>query len=206
MSKQQVDSRSPAAPAGRRRWRTVDIVVTAVLGVAFGVVFWAWGHLWATTGAAFTAFPPAQAFMYGVWLVPGVLAMLIIRRPGAAVFAMLVAAMVSALLGTTWGVQVIWYGLIEGLAPELVFAAFAYRRFGLPVILPAAAAAGLSAGLLDWFYYYRDWASDWVAVYIGLVVASAVVLAGFGSWVLTRALAATGSLDAFPAGRERELV
>ena len=27
-------------PAGVR-WRTVDIVVTAVLGVAFGVVFWA---------------------------------------------------------------------------------------------------------------------------------------------------------------------
>ena len=52
------------------RWRTVDIVVTAVLGVAFGVVFWAWGNLWNTTQSAFTAFPPAQGFMYGVWLVP----------------------------------------------------------------------------------------------------------------------------------------
>ena len=65
------------------RWRTVDIVVTAVLGVAFGVVFWAWGLLWAATGAAFTAFPPAQAVMYGVWLLPAVLAPLIVRKPGA---------------------------------------------------------------------------------------------------------------------------
>ena len=80
------------------RWRTVDIVITAVLGVAFGVVFWAWNLLWAATGAAFAAFPPAQAFMYGVWLLPAVLAPLIVRKPGAALFAELMAAVISALL------------------------------------------------------------------------------------------------------------
>src|SRR5689334_7475103 len=84
------------APAGNR-WRTVDIVVTAVLGVAFGVVFWAWNLLWAATGTAFTAFPPAQAFMYGVWLLPAVVAPMIVRKPGAAIFAETIAAIVSAL-------------------------------------------------------------------------------------------------------------
>src|SRR3954454_2720754 len=86
-------------PAGGRRWRTVDIVVTAVLGVAFGVVFWAWNLLWAATGTAFTAFPPAQAVLYGVCLLPAVLAPLIVRKPGAGFFAELMAAVVSALLG-----------------------------------------------------------------------------------------------------------
>src|SRR3954447_21161514 len=95
------------------RWRTVDIVITAVLGVAFGVVFWAWNLLWAATGAAFTAFPPAQAAIYGVWLLPAVIAPLIVRKPGAAVFAELIAAVVSALLGAQWGAQVVWYGLLE---------------------------------------------------------------------------------------------
>ena len=33
---------SSAEQRGTARWRTVDIVVTAVLGVAFGVVFWGW--------------------------------------------------------------------------------------------------------------------------------------------------------------------
>ena len=28
------------------RWRTRDIVVAAVIGVAFGVVFWVWGLVW----------------------------------------------------------------------------------------------------------------------------------------------------------------
>jgi energy-coupling factor transport system substrate-specific component len=197
--------RTRTGPAARS-WRTVDIVVTAVLGVAFGVVFWAWGLLWSATNPAFTAFPPAQAFMYGIWLVPGVLAMLVVRKPGAAVFAMVLASTVSALLGVTWGTQVIWYGLLEGLAPELVFLAFGYRRFTMPVTLLAAAAAGLAAFGLDWFYYYRDWSAGWLAAYAVVLTASSVVIAGLGSWFLVRRLAATGVLDALPSGRERERV
>ena len=38
-------------------WRTIDIVVTAVLGVAFGVVFWAWGLVFSAIGAG-TFAPP----------------------------------------------------------------------------------------------------------------------------------------------------
>lgn len=187
-------------------WRTVDIVVTAVIAVAFGVVFWAWNHLWTATGPAFSAFPPGQAFMYGIWLVPGVLAALVIRKPGAAVFASVLAAAVSALLGATWGVQVVWYGLLQGLAPELVFLATRYRRFGLPVALVAAAAAGITAASLDWFYYYRDWTTGWIVAYYAVLTASSVVIAGLGSWALTRSLAGTGALDAFPSGRERRPV
>ncbi len=186
-----------------RTWRTVDVVVTAVLAVAIGVVFWAWGLLWNAVGPAFTAFPPGRAFMYGVWLVPGVLGMLIVRKPGAALFTSLLASIVSALLGTTWGAWVIVYGLLQGLAPELVFLTVRYRRFGLPIALVAAAAAGATAAALDWFYWYRDWTAGWVATYSALVVASAAVVAGIGSWYLVRGLARTGVLDTFPAGRER---
>src|SRR5690348_2872096 len=141
------DATEPAV-AGNR-WRTVDIVVTAVLGVALGVVFWAWNLLWAATGTAFTAFPPAQAFMYGVWLLPAVVAPLIVRKPGAALFAETIAAIVSALLGAQWGAQVVVYGLIQGLAGELGFAIFRYRRFGWLQALLAAALAGAAAAVLD---------------------------------------------------------
>src|SRR5688572_24325058 len=104
------------ATGSATRWRTVDIVITAVLGVAFGVVFWAWGLIWNATGAAFAAFPPAQAVMYGVWLLPAVVAPLIVRKAGAGLFAEFLAAVVSALLGSAWGAQVPVYGLLQGLA------------------------------------------------------------------------------------------
>jgi energy-coupling factor transport system substrate-specific component len=102
---------------------------------------------------------------------------------------------------------VIWYGLIEGLAPELVFLlALGYRRFGLPVAVAAAAVAGLAAASLDWYYYFRSWSTGWLVSYYAILTASSVVVAGLGSWLLVRRLAATGALDAFPPGRERDLV
>ncbi|MEK7862783.1 MAG: ECF transporter S component, partial [Chloroflexota bacterium] len=86
-------------------WRTVDIVVTAAIAVAFGVVIWAWNLLWAAATPLFVALPPAQNLMYGVWLVPGVLAGLVVRKPGAAFFAEVLAATVSLLLGSQWGLD-----------------------------------------------------------------------------------------------------
>ena len=57
-------------PRGGAGWRTRDVVVTAVLGAAFGVVFWAWGNLvWPAT--AFLG--PLQNLLYGPWLIPAVL-------------------------------------------------------------------------------------------------------------------------------------
>ena len=186
-----------------RRWRTVDIVVTAILGVAFGVVFWAWNLLWAATGTAFTAFPPAQAVMYGVWLLPAVVAPLIVRKPGAAIFAETVAAIVSALLGAQWGAQVVLYGLIEGLAGELGYAAFRYRRFGWLQAALSAVLAGAAAAVLDLVYWYPTWTAGWKLTYVLVVVASTVVICGIGGTALIRALARTGALSSFAAGRRR---
>ena len=204
MAEQAVSSSSPSTdPQPTARWRTVDIVVTAVLGVAFGVVFWAWGLLWAGTGPAFAAFPPGQAFMYGVWLIPAVLAPLVVRKPGAGLFAELLAAIVSALLGSAWGTLTIVYGLLQGLAGEAAFAASGYRRFGWVQALLAGAFAGAMAAGLDLYNYYPDWTDGWKWAYLLLVVASTTVVAGIGSMLLTRALAASGALSSFASGRTR---
>src|SRR4051794_40661665 len=203
MAEQAVRPSSVVPERAAMRWRTVDIVVTAVLGVAFGVVFWAWNLVWAATGTAFTAFPPAQALMYGVWLLPAVVAPLIVRKPGAAIFAETVAAIVSALLGAQWGAQVVLYGLLEGLAGELGFAVFRYRRFGWPQALLSAVLAGAMAAVLDLAYWYPVWTAGWKLTYVLVVVASTVVICGIGGMALVRALARTGALSSFAAGRTR---
>jgi energy-coupling factor transport system substrate-specific component len=195
--------RSTDAAPGTPTWRTVDIVVTAVLGVAFGVLFWLWSLLYTAAGPAFAGFPPSQAVMYGVWLVAAVVAPLIVRKPGAAVFAELIGATVEALLGSHFGSTVILYGLLQGLAAELGFAAFRYRRFGWPQALLAAALAGLAAALLDFHFYYPDWTGGWKTVYLALVVTSTVLVAGIGGTALTRALRASGALSSFAADRTR---
>jgi energy-coupling factor transport system substrate-specific component len=187
------------------RWRTVDIVVASVIAVAFGVIFWAWNLLWQGPAEAIPL--PGRAVLYGVWLVPAVLGGLVIRKPGAALYTEGLAALVSVALGTSWGWTIIVQGPVEGLAAELAFAAFAYRRFGLPVAALAGALAGLAAAVYDVFVWYPGtaWGSFRVP-YLLITAASALVMAGVGGWALTRALAQTGVLDRFPSGRERALV
>jgi energy-coupling factor transport system substrate-specific component len=186
------------------RWRTIDIVVAAVIAVAFGAVFQVWNLIWAGTDGPFTFFPPAQAVMYGVWLLPAVLAGLIIRKPGAALFTETVAAAVSLLLGSPYGGMVILQGAIEGFGAELAFAAFWYRRFGPTVATLSGALGGLGATLFDVLYWYPD--TSWTTFrlpYVLIGVASCAVVAGLGSWAITGKLAQTGVLDRFPPGRER---
>ena len=187
-------------------WRTVDVVVASALAVAFGVVFWAWGNLWNTASAAFTAFPPGQGFMYGVWLMPAVLGALVIRKRGAAIYTELVAAIVSALLGTAWGLSVVAYGLVQGAAAEIVFAFLLYRSWRLSTAVLAGAVAGLAAAMLDILFYYVDWSGPWQLAYAGLLAVSAAVIAGAGSWLLVQALARTGMLAQFGSGREQARV
>lgn len=182
-------------------WRIVDIVVAAVVSVAFGVVFVAWNALWAFATPFFTALPPAQAILYGVWLLPGVLVGLIVRKPGAALFGGVVAASVSALIGSQWGLDAVVSGLLQGGGAELAFAIGLYRAWTLPFAILAGALAGLAAAIHDIAIYYPDTGVGYWAVYTVATVASGAVIAGVGSWLLLRALTATGVLAPFAAGR-----
>ncbi|MGY1708975.1 ECF transporter S component [Geodermatophilus sp. SYSU D00758] len=193
-------------PAGYR-WRTVDIVVTAVLGVAFGIVFWAWNLVFGVLSAPLEFFPPLQAVLNGVYLMPGVVAGLLVRKPGAATFASTLAATVSILLGSPYGGIIVVYGLVQGLGAELGFLLTGYRRFGWPTALLAAVTAGLSTSLLDLNLYYPVSAEHpfWAfsLPYILFTVLSSVLLAGVVGLLLVRALARTGALSSFASGRRR---
>ena len=187
-------------------WRTVDIVVAAAIAIAFGVVFWAWNQVWAAATPAFVAIPPAQNILYGVWLVPAVLGGLIIRKPGAALFTELVAASVSAILGSQWGLDTVVSGALQGLGAEVVFLIVGYRRWTIAIALIAAIGTALAAWIHDTPLYYADIGLGPQLVILVFMVVSAIVIAGIGSWLLMRSLVQTGVLAQFPAGRAQQRV
>ncbi len=189
-----------------RTWRTVDIVVAAAIAIAFGVVFWAWNQVWAAATPAFVAIPPAQNILYGVWLVPAVLAGLIIRKPGAALFTELVAASVSAILGSQWGLDAVVSGVLQGLGAEIVFLVVGYRRWTIAVALIAAIGTAIAAWVHDTPLYYADIGLGPQLMILAFMVVSAIVIAGIGSWLLMRSLVQTGVLAQFPAGRAQQRI
>ena len=187
-------------PAGKS-WRVVDIVVAALIAVAGGVIFWAWSQgAAAVSGPMNAVYPPLTGLIAGGWMIPAVLGMLIIRKPGAALFCETVAATGELLMGSQYGASVLFSGFVQGLGAEIIFAIFVYRKFNLPVALLAGAAAGLFCGLNDsfapWGWNIAYAAGDKLA-YIIFTAISCAIIAGALSWIATRGLARTGVLSSF---------
>ncbi len=189
--------------AAQGTWRTIDIVTSAMIGVVFGVAYWGWSSAYNTLFTPLTSFlGPSVGLLGGPWLIAGVVAGLVVRRPGAALFAEVLAAVVEATLVTEWGWATVISGALQGLGVELVLAVFLYRRFGWPVAVLGGAMAAFAEWCYEWHAYWVGYSVAWKVAYLGFFALSGAVVAGFGGWLLTRALAATGAIDALPAGQE----
>lgn len=188
-----------------RQWRVVDIVVASVIAVAVGVVFAAWSAGYSGIALLTASFPPLAGLYSGGWLIAGVLGGLIIRKPGAAIYCEVLAAAVSALIGTQFGLTVLLSGAVQGLGAELVFLLFAYRKWNIFVALLAGLGAGLALGIGENILYNALWTFEFKLMYMVFASISGIVIAGLLSWLAMRGLAKTGVLSAFAAGRTADV-
>lgn len=190
--------------ARRLRWRVVDIVVASVVAVASGLLFTAWVAVSDTAGHGLgLAVPGLQGLINGPWLIAGPLAALIVRKPGAALYAEFVGSAVELFFYSGYGFAVLLSGVVQGLGAEIVFAVFAYRAFGPVVGALAGALSGLlGSALLDIWSYSNlvALAPQFKVVYVASTVVSGAAI-GVVAFLLVRALAATGVLDRFASGR-----
>jgi energy-coupling factor transport system substrate-specific component len=199
---------STALPGTRtptRQWRVVDIVVASVIAVAVGVLFFVWSAGYSGISILAAGFPPLAGLYTGGWLIAGVLGGLIIRKPGAAIYCETLAAAVSALIGTQFGLSVLLSGAIQGAGAELVFLLFLYRKWNLPVALLAGLGAGLALAISENILYNALWSIEFQLLYVVFAGISGVVIAGLLSWLAMRGLARTGVLSAFAAGRTADV-
>ncbi|GAA3869030.1 ECF transporter S component [Leifsonia kafniensis] len=186
------------------RWRVVDIVVASVIGVASGLIFIVWNQASNPLSAVLSpVLPGLQALLGGGWLFAAVLGGLIIRKPGAALFTELVAAVVSTLVGgNEWGPLTLVSGAVQGLGAEIVFALFLYANYRLYVAILAGAGAGLAMAVNDLLLWYPGASNEFSIIYVISALVSGAVVAGVLSWLAMRGLARTGALNRFAAGRQ----
>ncbi|MCF2589003.1 ECF transporter S component [Brevibacterium sp. UCMA 11752] len=186
-----------------KQWRVVDYVVTAVLGISVGLIFWVLALSWKVLELGFQAFPPSIGLIAGLWVLAGPLAGAIIRKPGAALLCEMIAAIVEAVLGSHFGATVLLSGLVQGLGAELIFAAFGYRKFNLWVTSLAGLLAAAFMSVSENIMYNAEWQFGFQAAYTVCAVISGVVISGIGAWFAYRAIAKTGALSSFASGRLR---
>ncbi len=207
VTSQQSSGATPTASAPRARllrWRVTDIVVASVLAVACALIFWLWNNaVYPAASAATVAAPQFTPLISGGWLIAGVLGGLIIRKPGAALYTELLAAIISAFIGSAgFGITVVYSGLVQGLGAELVFLLLMYKRWNLPTALLAGAVSGLFMGIYEVIVWNPEYTAGNKLIYVICAVISGTLLAGLVSWLLTRALAKTGVLSSLASGRQ----
>lgn len=182
----------------RFAWRTVDIVITAVLGVVSGVLFWAWDQAYTPLSVALAATPGLVGLLNGGWLFAGVIAGIVVRKPGAAVIASVVAGFVESLIGSNWGFSNLPVALIQGLGAELAILIFGYASSRLIVALIAGALSGVAATAITVPIWYPGSTVGFILIYGLTTVISGIVLAGILPWAVARGLVAAGALRRFP--------
>ncbi len=193
---------STSAP--RLNWRVVDMVTAAVLGVACGLIFLVWNQIGGLGYSVLDALTPGiGGLVLGIWLLGGTLGGLIIRKPGAAILVEVIAASVSAALGSQWGIGTLYSGIAQGLGAELIFLIFMYRRYNASIAALSGLGAGVAAWVLELFTAGNlAMGQAFLITYLICCILSGLVLGGLVAWLLVKALAATGALDRFAAGRE----
>jgi energy-coupling factor transport system substrate-specific component len=185
-------------------WRGIDLITTAILAAALGVAFWGFDvFVYPITSTIGNIYPPLSELQLGVWIIPAVLGAVLIRKPGAALYAELIAATLELLLGgNPWSWTILVSGACQAAGVEIIFGLVRYRRFNVGLAMLGAA---LSA-VFEVFYEYVSWVPDYSLVqklvYMVCGVISAAVISGFGGWSLVRALGKAGVINAFAAGRE----
>jgi energy-coupling factor transport system substrate-specific component len=184
------------------KWSTRDLLFAAAIGAAFGVAFLFFGPVHELYSQALGKI--FGEWDYGIWFMAGLLGGVLLQRPGAALAAETLAGAISLLLGSPWGIDVIWSALVQGLACEIVFALGGWKRYG-PVFMAAAGAlAGIAAFAHDYLVYDYSRYPLWLnGGRVGVMVASGAILGGLGSRALALSLARTGAVDQTALGREQ---
>lgn len=183
-------------------WSLKDIIVLCVLGVAFGALYIGGVSLWAVANAAFG--PVGLDLVYGIWFTASITAAYIIRKPGIAFGAEMLAALGEILLGTPAGVGVFIGAAIQGIGCEAIFAATGWKKYNTLILVLSGMGASVTSFVYNYIAYgYSKFPVSMLGIMLGIRLVSGAVLAGILGKLIGDGLAATGALSSFPLGRER---
>lgn len=185
-----------------KSWKLSEIVVGAMIAAVMGVVFVFWSNLYIPLQSLLG--PIGVEIMYGMYFVPGILIMYIMRKPGAAVVGSTLAAFISTLAGDPFGfVNVMVAGFIQGLAPELVFFLTGYKRFSAGTLIIAGVVTACAIFVRDYFVF--GYAAIPGKVLFGMIIVrmiSGALIGGLLSKLVADGLAKTGVLSNYAIARQ----
>lgn len=178
-------------------WTLRETLVVAVIGAVFAVLYLGWVQVWLIAQAVFGSV--TMDVVMGFWFIASIVAAAIVRKPGVAFAAEVLAAAVEVLLGSPAGLMLILSGAIQGAGAELAFAATRWRNYSLPVLMASGVGAAIFSFVYTWVRFdYGSLAPTVLIVMFVLRCLSGAVLGGVLGKVIVEALYRTGALRGLP--------
>lgn len=185
----------------KKTFTTLDIVLMALLAVANGILtnYMAFLNKFLTSIGG----PIATSANVGLYMVYGVLAMYIIRKPGAAAVTYLIGAIVQSMLGNGYGMASAFIAAgCYAVMVELVYFLFRYKNWGYKsIILASLSAVPLWFAFAAYMYGYYKWDVSVLIITLIIRCISGALLCGVLSKLIGDAMAKTGILKHFAIGK-----
>ena len=198
-------SNNIAKPKSHLRWRVADIAVASAIAVVSAVIYWVvsafstvpWNFLEYTL-------PGLAGLINGLWLFAGPLAAIIVRKPGAALYAEVLAGVIEGFMGNIWGIlDTYLIAIVQGVGAEIVFLILLYKHWNIWY----ATLAGAISGVGSWAFSFVknlqgiDLLGSYGITYLISSAVSGAVFAGILIWFLYKGIRKTGALSSFASGR-----
>jgi energy-coupling factor transport system substrate-specific component len=175
-------------------WTLREILIAAVLGAVFAVLYLGWVQVWLVAQAAFG--PVTMDVVMGFWFIASIVAAAIIRKPGAAIATEVLAAAIEILLGSPAGIMLLVAAAIQGAGAEAVFAATRWRNYSLVTLILAGIGSAVFSFAYTWVLYgYSALAPGLLIAMFALRCLSGALLGGLAGHLVTEALYKTGVLS-----------
>lgn len=179
-----------------RNWETRDLLVVAALGIVPGLALLPVVFAGFTIRAALG--PLGTVLNSGLLYLPGLLALYIVRKPGASILNGIFVGLVWIPL-TPFGLAVTVPTIAARIGSEIPFVLTRYRRYDRAMMMASGASGGLLA--LGVIYIPSSFQTLALPIQAGLIVGhglSGAILSGLlGKWLADK-LADTGVLSAYP--------
>jgi len=182
-------------------WTLREILIVAVLGAVFGVLYLGWVQVWLIAQAIFGAV--TMDVVMGFWFIVSIIAASIVRKPGVALASEVLAAATQILMGSPAGLLLLLTGVVQGAGAEAVFAATRYRDYRLPVLMFAGVGAAVFSFVYTWIRFdYGSLAPGLLVAMFVLRCTSGALLGGLLGHVILQALLKTGVLSGLAIDRD----
>lgn len=122
-------------------WTLKDIIMIGIISVIFAVVYLGAVYFSISLRTFLTPFGLsvfANEIIFGVWFMAATFAPYIIRKPGVAIVAEILSALIEVLMGNMYGPIVFVSGFIQGAGAEVAFAMTKYKKFNMSVMILAS--------------------------------------------------------------------